>query len=138
MYIVDDIEQQIQRSEADTLFFVSDFAKTANDVFISRVLSEFTEKGLLCRLAKGIYYKPVKTRFGILYPEVGELVKAIARRDNAQVLPTGGDCPEYVGAFHAGSDELCLSDLWFGTQNRGWTTDGDIQTMCPEKFCPAE
>ena len=55
VYIVDDIEQQIQRSEAGTLFFVSDFAKTANDVFIGRVLSEFTEKGLLCRLAKGIY-----------------------------------------------------------------------------------
>lgn len=54
MYIVDDIEQQIQRSEAGTLFFVSDFAKTGNDVFISRVLSEFTEKGLLCRLAKGL------------------------------------------------------------------------------------
>ena len=97
MYIVDDIEQQIQRSEAGTLFFVSDFAKTGNDVFISRVLSEFTEKGLLCRLAKGIYYKPVKTRFGILYPEVGELVKAIARRDNAQVLPTGETAQNMLG-----------------------------------------
>lgn len=89
MRIVDDIEQQIQQSEAGTLFFVSDFAKTGNDVFISRLLSEFAEKGLLCRLAKGVYYKPIETRFGILYPEVGDLVRAIARRDNAQVLPTG-------------------------------------------------
>ena len=40
MRIVDDIEQQIQQSEAGTLFFVSDFAKAGNDVFISRLLSQ--------------------------------------------------------------------------------------------------
>ena len=97
MRIVDEIEQQIQQSEAGTLFFVSDFAKTGNDVFISRLLSEFAEKGQLCRLAKGIYYKPIQTRFGILYPEVEDLVRAIARRDNAQVLPTGETAQNMLG-----------------------------------------
>ena len=97
MRIVDDIERQIRRNEAGTLFFVSDFAKTGNDVFISRLLSEFTEKGQLCRLAKGIYYKPIETRFGILYPEVDDLVKAIARRDKAQVLPTGETAQNMLG-----------------------------------------
>ena len=97
MRIVDDIEQQIQQSEAGTLFFVSDFAKGGNDVFISRLLSEFAEKGVLCRLAKGIYYKPIQTRFGLLYPEVGDLVKAIARRDTAQVLPTGETAQNILG-----------------------------------------
>ena len=61
------------------------------------VLGEFVEKGLLCRLAKGVYYKPIETRFGILYPEVGNLVKAIARRDNAQVLPTGETAQNMLG-----------------------------------------
>jgi len=79
------------------LFFVSDFAKTGNDVFISRVLSEFADKGLLCRLAKGVYYKPIETRYGILYPDVADIVKAIARRDNAQVLPTGEAAQNMLG-----------------------------------------
>ena len=48
MRMVDDIGQQIQQSEAGTLFFVSDFAKAGNDVFISRLLSKFAKKGLLC------------------------------------------------------------------------------------------
>ena len=61
--IVDDIQQ----SEARTLLFVSDFAKAGNDVFISRLLSEFAMNGFLCRLSKGVYYKPIQTRFGILY-----------------------------------------------------------------------
>lgn len=97
MRIIDEIEQQIQQSEAGTLFFVSDFAKTGNDVFISRVLSEFADKGLLCRLAKGVYYKPIETRYGILYPDVADIVKAIARRDNAQVLPTGEAAQNMLG-----------------------------------------
>lgn len=95
--IIDDIKQQIQQREAGTLFFVSDFAKTGNDVFISRVLSGFAEEGLLYRLAKGIYFKPIKSQYGILYPEVADLVKAIARRDNAQVLPAGEAAQNMLG-----------------------------------------
>ena len=56
MRIVDDIEQQIQQSEAETLFFVSDFAKAGNDVFIGRLLSEFAKKGLLCRTLSTILH----------------------------------------------------------------------------------
>ena len=56
MRIVDDIEQQIQQSEAGTLFFVSDFAKAGNDVFIGRLLSEFAKKGLLCRTLSTILH----------------------------------------------------------------------------------
>lgn len=108
MRIIDEIEHQIQLSGAGTLFFVSDFAKTGNDVFISRLLSEFAEKGVLCRLAKGIYYKPIQTRFGILYPEVGDLVKAIARRDNAQVLPTGETAQNMLGL----STQVPMNDVY--------------------------
>ena len=97
MRIIDNIEQQIRQSEAGSLFFVSDFATSGNDVFISRVLSEFVDSGLLNRLSQGVYYKPVKTRLGVLYPEVSEIVKAIARRDNAQVLPTGETAQNMLG-----------------------------------------
>ena len=97
MTIVDKIEQTIKGNEAGTLFFVTDFATEGNDVFISRLLSEFAEKGILCRLAKGIYFKPKITKFGILKPDVKELVKAIARRDNAQVLPTGETAANMLG-----------------------------------------
>ena len=61
--------------------------------------SKFAKTGLLCRLAKGVYYKPIQTRFGILYPEVGALVKAIAHRDNAHVLPTGETAQNMLGLF---------------------------------------
>lgn len=97
MRVVDSIEHQIRKSEDGCLFFASDFATSGNDVFISRLLSGFVEAGLICRLAQGVYFKPVKTRFGVLYPEVSEIVKAIARRDNAQILPTGETAQNLLG-----------------------------------------
>ena len=97
MRSVDEIALKIKESKAGVWLFVRDFATGGNDVFISRLLSEFAEKGLLCRLSKGIYYKPVMTKFGVLMPNVQELVKAIARRDNAQVLPTGETAANLLG-----------------------------------------
>ena len=97
MSIEDKIRNQIKSDEAGTLYFISDFAEHGNDVFISRVLSECVNDGLLLRIAKGIYCKPIETRFGPLFPSVKELVEAIARRDNAQVLPTGETAQNQLG-----------------------------------------
>lgn len=97
MSIEDKIRNQIKGDEAGALYFISDFAEHGNDVFISRVLSECVNDGLLLRIANGIYCKPIETRFGPLFPSVEELVKAIARRDNAQILPTGETVQNQLG-----------------------------------------
>lgn len=97
MSIEDKIRSRIKVDGAGTVYFISDFAQHGNDVFISRLLSECVEDGLLLRIANGIYYKPIETKFGVLYPSVEELVKAIARRDNAQVLPTGATAQNLLG-----------------------------------------
>ncbi|MBR2196843.1 MAG: hypothetical protein IKD78_05365 [Bacteroidales bacterium] len=91
------IRNQIRSDEAGMLYFISDFAEHGNDVFISRVLSECVNDGLLLRIANGIYCKPIETRFGPLFPSVEELVNAIARRDNAQILPTGETAQNRLG-----------------------------------------
>lgn len=40
-------------------------------------------------MAKGMYLRPKSTRFGIVYPSVDEMVKAIAHRDKSKVQPCG-------------------------------------------------
>ena len=48
------------------------------------------EKGLLIRLAHGIYlYPKTDKELGTLYPSTEEIAKAIARRDKARIIPTG-------------------------------------------------
>ena len=57
----------------------------------------FEKEGLVTRIAKGVYVKARKTRFGILYPSAYELVKEIAKRDKAQVIPTGATAANRLG-----------------------------------------
>lgn len=97
MSIEEKIRKRIIGDEPGSLYFISDFAEHGNDVFISRVLSECVNDGLLLRIANGIYCKPIETRFGPLFPSVEELVEAIARRDNAQILPTGETAQNQLG-----------------------------------------
>ena len=85
-----EIEAKIGNRPYDTVFFVSDFAVGGNDAYISRVLSkDMVARGILQKLSRGIYYKPKMTRFGPLKPSMWQVVEAIARRDKAEVLPTG-------------------------------------------------
>ena len=97
MCIAEKIREQVKQDKPGTVYFISDFAQHGNDVFISRLLSECVDDGLLIRIANGIYYKPVETKFGVLFPSVDELIKAIARRDNAQILPTGETAQNLLG-----------------------------------------
>lgn len=48
------------------------------------------EKGVLVRLAHGIYLVPKKDELlGIVYPSIEEIAKEIAKRDKARIAPTG-------------------------------------------------
>ncbi len=85
-----DIIQRIEHSETGTIFFVADFAEGGNDKYISRFLSQdLVAKGVLKKIANGIYFKPEVTRFGVLQPSVDAVAHAIAKRDGVQTLPTG-------------------------------------------------
>ena len=39
----------------------------------------------------------MRSKFGIVYPPVGEIVKAIAKRDRAKILPTGNTAMNQLG-----------------------------------------
>ena len=61
-------ERIIRRKEGTILF--RDFFDEYNDEYVGNVCSELVKEGILVRLSQGIYYKPVKTRLGILFPKV--------------------------------------------------------------------
>lgn len=72
------------------ILFISDFSDlNGNEKVISRALSVEEKRGNVVRLANGVYLRPKSTRFGIVYPSVDEMVKAIANRDKAKVQPCG-------------------------------------------------
>ena len=90
------IREQITRSKYGEVFMVSSFPKY-NVEYVTMLLAMFEKEGIICRIAKGIYVKPRKTRFGILYPTAAEIVAQIAKRDRAKVIPTGPTAENKLG-----------------------------------------
>lgn len=88
MTIQGQIEAQVKAASPGTLFFVSDFNEFDNE-YTSKLLSLMASFNVLERLAKGIYYKPIVTEYGNVYPSAEAIVKAIAEHEHAEIQPTG-------------------------------------------------
>ena len=85
-----EITKRIENMHEGQIIFISDFSDlNGNEKVVSRALSAEEKKGNIVRLAKGMYLRPKSTRFGIVYPSVDEMVKAIAHRDKSNVQPCG-------------------------------------------------
>ena len=82
------LKERLLALPVDAVIFRSDYPEYHAE-FVGSVLAELTKVGVLMRVAQGIYVKPEVTRFGALTPSVEKIVKAIAHRDNAQVMPCG-------------------------------------------------
>ncbi len=88
-------ERIIRYKEGNVLF--SDYFDDYDNGTVRNTLSKLTAEGVLLRLSKGVYYKPIHTRLGILYPQVDDVVLAIAKRDHAKILPTGNTALHQLG-----------------------------------------
>jgi hypothetical protein len=84
------IASRIKSLQEGSILFVEDFFDYGNTENIKKALLRLREKGLLVRLAFGIYlYPKTDKEMGVLYPSVEEIAEAIARRDKARIIPTG-------------------------------------------------
>jgi hypothetical protein len=92
-----DIYERISSLEGGSIVFATDFLDLCTERQAGRVLTELETKGEIKRLARGIYCKPTVTRFGPLYPDVSKIVEAVAKRDHAQVLPSGYTAANMLG-----------------------------------------
>lgn len=90
------LRERIEAMPEDSVLFRSDFPEYHSE-FVGGTLAELTKEGILVKLAQGIYAKPRRSRFGIVLPSVNKVVRAIAARDNAEVLPSGETALNVLG-----------------------------------------
>jgi hypothetical protein len=84
------IVRQIAENGYGKVYFTSDFHFPGKEEAVKKTLFRLGEKGVLIRLAHGIYLYPAKhAKIGVLYPSMDEIAKAIAARDKSECLPTG-------------------------------------------------
>lgn len=94
--IKDIITKQVEDAAFGTLFFSNSFPEYG-DEYVGHILSDLAQNGDLSRLCRGVYLKAEKTRFGLVYPPIGQIAAAIAKRDNADILPTGATALNLLG-----------------------------------------
>lgn len=86
------IQQKIWRMRKGSIFFSADFLSMGTQAAVNKALSELAKKGIITRLAPGIYCKPQKDEvfgLGVIYPGIDQIAQAIAARDKSEIVPTG-------------------------------------------------
>jgi hypothetical protein len=84
------IENVILRRKGGELLFPTDFRGKGTEDAIKKALSRLTQKGVLKRLAHGIYYIPkIDPVLGELRPGADDVVKMLAKKEKIRVRPAG-------------------------------------------------
>jgi hypothetical protein len=86
------IFNRIKKCGRGKAYFASGFSAYGEASSVRKALERLVKKQTLIRLARGIYFYPKidkKYGWGILYPSWDEVAHAIAKRDQARIVPTG-------------------------------------------------
>ena len=94
--VINIIKKRIQEAPDDAVFFNNSFPEF-DDEYVGQILSSLSKQEVIHHLSRGVYVKAIETRFGLLYPSLEKIVEAIAKRDCAQVIPTGAAAQNYLG-----------------------------------------
>jgi len=90
MSVLKQIENILKKRKPGEILFILDFLEVSDYDTVRKSLQRLTEKGLLIRLSKGIYYYPKNDKLlGLIYPSAEQIGNAIAKRDKARIIPTG-------------------------------------------------
>ncbi len=85
------ITKKIQSADWKSIFFTEDFMDYGTPDAVRIALFRLVNKNFITRLARGIYVKPGYSTIldKETVPSVEAIVKAIAQRDRAKIIPTG-------------------------------------------------
>ena len=90
MSVLKKIERILEKKKTGEILFILDFLEISDYDTVRKSLQRLTEKGLLIRLSKGIYYYPKHDKIlGLIYPSAEQIAVAIAKRDKSRIIPTG-------------------------------------------------
>jgi predicted transcriptional regulator of viral defense system len=84
------IEIEIENSRKGKILFAEEFKKFGSAEVVRITLFRLCKKGLIIRLSPGIYLYPKRDKDGgIFYPSIQDVIKQIAKRDKARIIPAG-------------------------------------------------
>lgn len=92
------IERSVSKRKQGGLIFPSDFHGNGTDAAIKKALSRLSAKGLIKRLAHGVYYIPKQDPIlGETRPGADEVVKMLAEKEKIRIKPAGAYALHQLG-----------------------------------------
>ncbi len=109
--IEEQILAQIKNNEEGAIFLTEDFAQIANANALRVALYRLVKRGVLYRLASGIYVKPKTSQLlnQVVLPSLNDIAQAIAKRDRARIIPTGSFAMHALGL----SEQIPLNVVYY-------------------------
>jgi predicted transcriptional regulator of viral defense system len=96
--IEDKIDMVIKSKQKGVLLFADDFIEYGSSKAIQKALERLTNRGVITRVARGIFVRPmISVYLGEVLPSVEEVAQAIAKRDRIKVIPTGTHALNILG-----------------------------------------
>ena len=84
------IEHSLSIKKKGNLIFPSDFRGLGTETAIKKALSRLVQKGMIKRVAHGIYYKPkIDPVLGELHPGAEEVAMMLAKKEKIRIRPAG-------------------------------------------------
>ena len=87
-----EILTSLKKRGRGTVFFKDEYAHYSNPKRVQKAIEQWVEKGLVVRMARGIYCYPKKDKVwhtGFLPPSYDDIAGAIAKKERAKIVPTG-------------------------------------------------
>ena len=115
------IENEVRKSKRGKIFFQDDFATFGAPGAIRLALFRIEKKGLLFRIAHGIYSYPRLNKIEwidekYILPSIDEIAHAIAKRDKVRIVPTASHALNALGlSTQVPANVVYITD---GTQRR--------------------
>lgn len=84
------ILSKVKKARRGSVFFIENFLAKNNADAVRKALERLVKSGELQRVATGIYARPEKDPvLGYVSPSIETIIRAIAKRDKARIVPTG-------------------------------------------------
>lgn len=88
------IKKYIKRQPKGTVFVLSDFFEIAEPKTVSKIMERLTKDGVVNRVRRGVFWKPDLIND---CPNVSDLISALARIKQWEIVPTGDTALHAVG-----------------------------------------
>lgn len=95
------IRERIKKSQPGTVYVAVDFVDISDKTNINAYLAVLADEGVLCRILRGVYYKPSYNEFLKEYvaPDTDKVAQAIARNYGWTIVPSSDTALNMLGLY---------------------------------------